>query len=216
MSATALSLLALSLLLAPPAHQAEPPAPFEVTVSEAALEALLRAAAPIEHKVVQEVGVLGFTRKVEISVRLTEPRVRVSEKGISARMNYQLTDAGGAMETSGVATPELVIRPTADGTAFEARLTRLGIHLPGGLELGGEEYLEPYLLPATIPQELELGPKRVRAIAKGQQVVTEHAQVRIRGTLTFEPIADPPPPPAQKSAPKAKQEPAAKPPPAKR
>jgi len=180
------ALVAVLLLAAPPAAKA--PA-FEVTFSEALLDAMLKAAAPFEETVEQEVGALGFTRTVSVNVLLTDPVVSVKKDGIKVTLNYRVTDPSGMLNKSGVATPEMQIVAVPAKNGFEARLVRSGLVLPGGIELPVENLVEPIELPGVISEEVDLGEKLVTAEAKASEVLLEDGKVRVKGTVTFKPKA---------------------------
>lgn len=203
----ALTFAALALLAAPatPAPAKGAPAPgFEATFSEALLDALLKAAAPFEEQVEQEVGALGFTRTVVVNVKLTDPVVVVRKDGIKVTLNYQVTDPSGMLNKSGVATPEMQIVAVPAKNAFEGRLVKSGLVLPGGLELPVEDMVEPIELPGVIAEELDLGEKIVNAEAKATDVLLEDGRVRVKGTVTFKPKALSAPAPAPAASPAKK------------
>ncbi len=189
------------LLAGPSAAPAKAaPAPgFEVVFSESLLDAMLKAAAPFEQQVEQEVGALGFTKTIVVNVKLTDPVVVVKKDGIKVTLNYQVNDPSGMLNKSGVATPEMQIVPVAGGN-FEGRLVKSGLMLPGGVELPVEDMVEPIELPGVIAEEIDLGDKIVNAEAKASEVILEDGKVRVKGTIAFKPRAVAAPQPAASPA----------------
>lgn len=181
--------LAVMLLSAPAASSAKTgPAPaFEAIFSEALLDAMLKAAAPFEETVEQEVGALGFTRTVIVNVKLTNPVVSVKKDGIKVTLDYHVTDPSGMLNKAGIATPEMQIVAVPSRNVFEARLVKSGLMLPGGLELPVEDMVDPIELPGLITEEVDLGDKIVNAEAKATEVILEDGKIRVKGSVVFKP-----------------------------
>ena len=122
-------------------------------------------------------------------MQLTNPKVHVAADGVHVSLDYHLTDASGLVDTTGVATPLLVITPIPAKQVLEAKFTHSGVALPGGVEMPLEELVDPIEIPAVIPQEIDVGGKTVVAEMHASEVLMEEGRIRLRGTVTFKPKA---------------------------
>ena len=188
--------LPAALVAAPAGSPAPSPAPasvpakapgFEVVLSEALVGAMLTAVMPYETVMEQEIGALGLTKTVQVNVRLSNPRTRVTREGVKVTVDYVLNGGGGMFDRSGTATPTLTLTPVPARRVIEGRLTNSGVFLPGGIELPLESLVEPIEIPAVVPQEVEAGDKVIAAEARMTEVVLEDGRIRVRGTATFRP-----------------------------
>jgi hypothetical protein len=185
------ALLAVTVLAAPPVVplSAGSSGPFETVLSEQVIGALLSASAPFDETMEQEIGILGISKTVTLSIHLSEPKVKVSPDGVHVTMNYHVTDDSGVLDQSGVAMPLLQITPVPAKQTLEARLTHSGVVLPGGIELPVESLVDPIEIPAVMMEDVDLGSKVLVAEVHAREVINEEGHVRIRGDVTFRPKA---------------------------
>lgn len=169
----------------PPAASARPT--FEVTLSEALIAALVASVMPYETVIEQEIGAFGLAKTVQVDVRLSNPRTKVTPQGVKVTLDYVLTSETPMLNRSGTAVPTLALTPVPSRQIIEGRLVKSGITLPGGLELPIEDLVEPIEIPAVIPQEIEAGEKTISAEARLTEVILEEGRVRVRGDAVFKP-----------------------------
>lgn len=163
-----------------------PSGAIEAALSDAAIEALLKAAAPFDETMEQEVGALGFTKTVQVKVHLTNPRVKVSADGVHVTVDYHLQDDSGVVDTVGTATPLLVITPVPAKEMLEATFARSGIELLG-VEVPLETLVDPIEIPAAVAEDVDLGDRKLATHARVTEVVPQDGRVLLKGTVSFSP-----------------------------
>lgn len=162
---------------------------FEAVISEAVIASMLTAMMPYDAVMEQEVGALGFTKVVQVNVRLTDPKVKVAKDGIKVTVNYALSSPSGMFNQAGTAYPQMTLTPVPSKQMIEGRLVKSGVTLPGGMELPIEDLVDPIEIPSVLPQEVELGEKNVIAEARMNEVLLEDGKIRVKGDVVFKPAA---------------------------
>ena len=102
-------------------------------------------------------------------------------------MRYHAKDAAGVIDLRGVAKPDLKFVVVPDRAVIEARLARLVIALPGGLEVPLDTSLAPFSLPAVWSTPVDLNGKAVVAEIRVVEVVPETGTAVLRGEIAFKP-----------------------------
>jgi hypothetical protein len=167
-----------------PAVAGEPPV-VELGASDQALTAMLAAACPISQTI--DSAAAGLPGMAKIAVELTEPSVRVTNAAVKVTMRYHAKDASGLVDLSGVAKPDLRFVVIPGKGIVEARLVRLVIALPGGVEVPLDTSLAPFALPAIWSTPIDLNGKPVVAQVTVTEVVPEAGRAVLRGEIAFKP-----------------------------
>ncbi len=163
--------------------------PFEVLIPEKMLEDFLWAAMPLKRTVDQEVGLLGFSQRVNLDVTLSRPRVRVTPSGIKVTLDFHVEGPGG-LTADGVTTPRFELSVLEAQHLLEGKVTGATIS-ETGLELPLDAVVPPVRFPAGAMGPVQVGDATVQAEAWAREVVLEEGQARVKGTWVFK-KAEPP------------------------
>lgn len=158
----------------------------ELVVPERMIEDFLSAASPYKRTLTQDVNVLGFSKKVQLNLRLTDPKVKVTPEAVFVTLTYDLKGPGG-ITSRGRATPRMVLRVVEGKGLIEGRLTDAKLSAAGGIDIPVDDLIEPVRFPAETSGPLAVGDTKLQAAFRASDVELEKGQVRIKGLWTFKP-----------------------------
>lgn len=160
----------------------------ELLIPEQMIEDFLTAAVPYKTTVIQNVNVFGFAKKVQLNLRLTDPKVKVTPDAVFVTFAYDLKGPGG-ITSRGKATPRMDLRVIEGKGQLEGRLTGAKLAATGGLDIPVDDLIEPIRFPAVASGPLSMGDTKLQAEVNATGVELEKGQVRVKGRWTFAPAA---------------------------
>ncbi len=160
----------------------------ELLIPQEMIEEFLVAATPYTRIITRDVNVLGFSKKVQLNLRLTEPKVKVTEKGVFVTFAYDVRGPAGT-SARGRATPQMELRIIKSKGIVEGRLTGAKLSAAGGVDVPMDDLIEPLRFPAATSGPLVMGDTKLEAKIHATDVVLETGNVRVKGRWSFAPGA---------------------------